>query len=354
LRFAAALYALTVAVGLSVNAARRGPAGWSHVFDLSGHGSFEASREYLPALTSLTHGTAFYIRHFARLLPYLPTHVKGNPPGPVVVMHLLGITTAGRLTAACILAGGLTAPCAYALGRSLGGERRGRAAGMLTAFSPAVILFGVTSVDYVFAAIATAIAWLLVSGDRRARAAGCALAAVGSFGSWLLLAIPAWAALVVIQRRGWRAGLRLAAGAGAAIALVTLALVVAVGYDPIAILRALGRAYAGGAAAHRPYEFWVAGSPVAWLVMAGPAVAWLAVAAVSDRDPAAVALAVIVVFSAVVGVTKAETERIWLPFVPLACAAAAARPLPLGRLRLILLTLAAQAVAVEVLFGTVW
>jgi len=53
LNFAVLLYATSLAVGLAVNAARRGPAGWSHVFDLSGHGSFEASREYLPALAQL-------------------------------------------------------------------------------------------------------------------------------------------------------------------------------------------------------------------------------------------------------------------------------------------------------------
>ena len=38
---------------------------------------------------------------------------------------------------------------------------------------------------------------------------------------------------------------------------------------------------------------------------------------------AAVALAVVVVVAAVAGFTKAETERIWLFLVPLACVAAA-------------------------------
>ena len=56
--------------------------------------------------------------------------------------------------------------------------------------------------------------------------------------------------------------------------------------------------------------------------------------------------------SAVGGFTKAETERIWLPFVPLACVAAAA--LPIRRLSSVLLALGAQALAVELLFNTVW
>jgi len=51
--------------------------------------------------------------------------------------------------------------------------------------------------------------------------------------------------------------------------------------------------------------------------------------------------------------TKAETERIWLPFVPLACVAAAA-VLPARRLKPVLWMLAAQALAVQLLFDTVW
>lgn len=350
--FAAATYVLALAVGLSVNAARRGTAGWSHVFDLSGHGSFEASREYLPALVQLRGGVAHYVGHFAQLLPYLPTHTKGNPPGPVVVMHLLGIDTAGRLAAVCIVLGALCAPLAYALGRTLGDERRGRVAALLTVFSPALVLFGVTSVDVVFAALGAATAWLLVSPGRRLPAAGCALAALGSFTSWLLLAIPAWAVLVVAIRRGWRPAAALAVACAATVLAFTGALAVWLGYDPVATLRELGRAYRTGAAAHRPYAFWLLGSPVAWLVMLGLPIAWIALRAIARRDPAAVSLATLVTVAAALGVTKAETERIWLPFVPLACVAAAA--VPIRRLRLVLAVLVAQALLVEVLFGTVW
>jgi methylthioxylose transferase len=350
--FAGVAYVAALALGLAVNAARRGPSGWSHVFDLSGHGSFEASREYLPALTMLRHGVGSYIRHFAQLLPYLPTHTKGNPPGPVIAMHLLGITTAGRLSAACVLVGALCAPLTYALGRTLGTDRRGRVAAALALFSPSLVLFGVTSVDYVFAALATGTAWLLVSPGTGARIGGCALVAVGSFCSWLLLAIPVWAVLVVAQRRGWRAGLTLGAGAGAAVLVFTLALAALAGYDPVAILRAVARAYRGGAASQRPYVFWLFGSPVAWLVMLGLPTAWIALRSLANRDSAAVALAAVIAVSAVAGFTKAETERIWLAFVPLACVAAAT--VPIRRLRPLLLALAVQALAVEVLFGTVW
>jgi hypothetical protein len=55
--FATLAYLATIALGLAVNAARRGPGGWSHVFALNGTGSFEASREYLPALAELRVGS---------------------------------------------------------------------------------------------------------------------------------------------------------------------------------------------------------------------------------------------------------------------------------------------------------
>ena len=59
------------------------------------------------------------------------------------------------------------------------------------------------------------------------------------------------------------------------------------------------------------------------------------------------------VVAAVVGFTKAETERIWLFLVPLACVAAAPQ-LPTRRLTAVLRALGAQALAVELLFQTIW
>ena len=53
------------------------------------------------------------------------------------------------------------------------------------------------------------------------------------------------------------------------------------------------------------------------------------------------------------GYTKAETERIWLFMVPLACLSAA-QSQSAGRLRLVLVLLGLQALAVELLFNTIW
>ena len=80
-------------------------------------------------------------------------------------------------------------------------------------------------------------------------------------------------------------------------------------------------------------------------------VGWLR--ATERGQDAALALAGVIVVAAVAGFTKAEVERIWLPFAPLACVAAA--PLLAGpRLRPALALLAVQALGWQLLFATIW
>jgi methylthioxylose transferase len=350
--FVAAVYALTLILALSLNLAHDGPRGWWSVFAGGPSGSRESAYEYLPGLHVLSRGVAYYIAHFTQLLRYLPLHAQGNPPGPLVALHWLGVTTPGALAALCIALGALTAPLAYDLGRSVGGESRGRTAALLTAFTPSLMLFGVTSADYAFAALGMCTACLLVRRSMSVLAIGCVVAALASFFSWLLLAIPAWAVLLVLLRDGRRRALICAGGCAIAITAFNVGLFAVLGYDPLAALRATGAVYAHVSSA-RPYAFWVFGSPVAWGVMVGVPTAWFALRAVATSDPAAVALCIVIIVSAVLGFTKAETERIWLPFAPLACVAAAAAipPRAVGRA---LPLLALQALAVELLFITIW
>src|SRR5262245_18684051 len=123
----------------------------------------------------------------------MPVNVAGHPPGPLLLVHTLGLTNAGALAALCIGGGALGAPLTYALGGTLGGEREARVAAVLYACSPLILLFGVTSFDYLYATCGVAAAWLLVGGRRAAGALALALAA---FMSWALLAVGAWAAIV--------------------------------------------------------------------------------------------------------------------------------------------------------------
>jgi hypothetical protein len=346
--FVIAVWGLALGLGLALNVARLGTAGWSAVFDLRRGG--EAVNEYLPGLPAIGYGVRFYLDRFAELVPSLPVNVAGHPPGPLLLVHALGIRSAAGLAALCIGAGSLTAPLTYALALALQPERTARIAALLVAFSPVVLLDGVTSFDYVFAALGTGAAALLV---RRRALAGAVALAVATLFSWALLGVAAWAAVVVALRRGARAALGVAAVCAAATAGLAVAMAGIWGYDAIGTLRATAAVYDHSIASMRPYPYWAFGSVVAWGVMLGPPIAAAGLRGAVRRDAAALALAAVLAVAALGGFTKAETERIWLFLVPFACTAAA--PLLADRpLRRILALLVVQALLVQALFATVW
>jgi len=351
--FAAFAFGLSLALGLAVNLARDGVHGWYIVFDTSAHGSFEAANEYLPSLPALAaDGPRFFLDHFAELVPSLAVNASGHPPGLLLTMDALGLNTAQRLAAFCIGVGALAAPLAYVLGRGLLDERGGRVAALLTAFAPSVILDATVSPDAVYMTLGVACAALLVSRRRSLWLTGAVAVAIAGFFSWLLLGIPLWAAVIVGLRDGRRRAAWLLVSCAIAVLLFNGALALAVGYDAIGTLRATSAVYHRSLALSRPYLYWLFGSPTAWGVMLGIPTAVLALRGLAARHPTAIALAVIIVVSAVLGVTKAETERIWLPYVPLAAVAAAA--MAPRRLYPLLGALALQALIVEVLFDTIW
>jgi hypothetical protein len=348
--FAAACFALTLALRLALGAASRGTGGWSGVFDPAG---FEGPNEYLPALSALRYGPGFFLDRFAELVPALPVHAAGHPPGLLLAMHAFGITTPARLAALCIAGGALIAPLAYALARSLLDERGARIAGLLTATAPSVLLFGATSADALYAVLGLLAAWPLASRRLSARLAGAILLALASLFSWSLLALGAWAALLAWRRGG--AGDMLALGllCAAVLAAVHAALAALTGFDPVGAIRATEQVYRFGIASERPYWFWLPGSPAAFLLMLGLPVAWLALRALAAGGDAAIALFCVLAIAALAGFTKAEVERIWLFLAPLACIAAASA-LPRRGLRPVLALLGAQALAWELLWNTVW
>jgi hypothetical protein len=349
-----AVAAAALACALAVNAARTGMHGWDAIFDTGPRGSFEAKNEYLPGLPALSYGSRFFLDRFAELAPAVPVNVAGHPPGLLLFAHLTTLTTPARLAALCIGAAATCAPLTYALGRGLGqDERTARTAGLLAAAAPGLLLFGTTSADAVYAALGVAAAALLVRSSWRLRWAGAVVLAIAAFCSWALLAVGAFAVLVAWQREGWRSAAWLAVVCALPFLVLNAWLAAAYGYDPIGTLRATEAVYRRSLAQVRPYWFWVLGSPIAWMVCAGLPLSGGWIVAVRRRDPGAVALAAVVAIAAVLAFTKAETERIWLPFIPLVCAAAAT-VIPPRRLRLVLLALVSQALLTQLLFETVW
>ena len=350
---AGALLAGTLALRLVLAAGRGGTGAWDRVFDP--RRSFEAANEYLSGLPALSYGPHYFLDRFAELVPALPVHVAGHPPGLLLVAHALSLTTPARLAALCIGVGALSAPLSYGLARTLLDERAARITGLLMALAPGALLFGVTSADALYGTLGLLAAWPLASRAWTLRVLGALLLAVASLFSWSLLAVGAWAALLALRRDGWRPALALAAVCGAVLLVFHAAFAAATGFDPIATIRATGEVYRAGVASIRPYWYWVLGSPVGFLVVLGLPIAWFALRDLAEGSPEAVAIFAVLAIAAVAGFTKAETERIWLFFAPFVCLCAAralaSRPAPLTP---VLVALAAQAVLHELLFDTVW
>jgi methylthioxylose transferase len=347
--FAGVALGVGLVLRLALGASRDGTERWSAVFG----SDVEAANEYLPALVALDPGLVRFLDRFAEVALTLPIHPSAHPPGVLVTMHWLGIDGAGGAAALAILGGALTVPLAYVLARQLLDERRARVAALLVMLAPSTLLYGATSFDALFAALGTLAAALLVSRRRIARAVGGPALAIGSFFSFALLGVGAWAVFVAAKRRSVRQALHLAAWCAVAVSASYLLLYAATGFDPVGAVRAAADAYAVGISGARPLAFWLFGSPVAFLVAMGLPLAWYALRALGQGDTAAVALAVVVVIAVLLGFTKGETERIWLFMVPLA-AVAAASVIPLDRLRPVLGALAVQALAVELLLWTIW
>jgi hypothetical protein len=381
------LWALGLALvsRLALNTVRLGPAGWTDMFA----GSPEAQNEYLPALPATQDGLGLFLDRFAEWLPALPVHAAGHPPGLITTMVALGIDDAAGLSALIIGVGVLTAPLTYWVSRELADEGAARLATVLWIFAPSALLYGATAADALFATLGMAAATVLVlrppageageAGRRRAaresgparaagkRAAGgaahalrrlalpvgAALLAVASFFAWSLLGMAAWAAFVVWGRDGLRRAIALGAVCAGALVAFYAGLWALTGYDAIGSLRRVEEVYRFSVASVRPYAFWLFGSPTAFLIGAGLPVLWFAALAVQRRHRGAVAIAWVIVIASVAGFTKAETERIWLSFLPLACLAAAT-VMPRRWVAPALAVMVAQAYLTQMFVYTVW
>ena len=349
-QFAGAALILGLALRPALAAAREGVTGWYADYDVP---NFEAASEYMPALPAFEFGLRFFLDTFAEIGTSLPVNAVGHPPGLLVVLHVLRIESAEAMAAFTILGGALSVPLAYLLARRLLDETRARTAALLYLFAPSAMLYGATSADALYATLALLATLPLVDRRRSRQATGAAAHALASFFSYANLAVGAWAAIVVARRDGTARAVRLAALCAAALVAFYGALHMATGYDPVGALTSAESVYREGVASGRPYAFWLAGAPVAFLVALGLPTAWYALRSAGAGNPPAVAVLAVLGVAAVLGFTKAETERIYLFIVPLACVAAAAS-LPPRRLQLVLAALAAQALAAELLLETIW
>jgi hypothetical protein len=265
--------------------------------------------------------------------PDLPGHLRAHPPGLLLVLRSLesvGAQGTGWQLALVLVAGAASAVAAVVALRAVAGEGPARAAAPFVAIVPAAV-FG-TNADVVFGAAGlVAVALGVVATARSGRradalavAGGAAFAAalLGSYGVALLGVAVAVAAGAT---RAWRVLALWCGAAGACLAAVGLAW----GFWWPAGLWQTHDEYRHSLARSRGYAYWLLGNPAVFAVLIGPAVVvgltrlrgrpWVVV----GGGLAAVAVA------ALSGMSSAETERIWQPFVPLVALGAAG--LALGR-----------------------
>lgn len=348
--FAGSALALGLALRLGFGVAGDGPSG---LWEVYAGPSFEAANEYLPALPALDFGLRFFLDTFAEVGTSLTVNAIGHPPGLLSLLHVLGIRSGPSMAVLTIGVGAASVPLTYLLGRSLLEEREARVATLLYALAPSAILFGATSADALYTTLGLLAALGLLATRGRMRVLGPATFAVASFFSWANLGLGVLAAVVKARREGPRASLALAIACGGALVAGYAALHLATGYDPFGALAATETVYHEGIASTRPYAFWILGSPVAFLVALGLPTAWLALRALGEGDAVALGLFSVLVTAAVLGFTKAETERIYLFLVPFACLAAA-RLVPRRALPAVLAALVVQALASELALETIW
>ena len=335
---------------LALAGARAGTDGWFQMFGSDP----EAANEYLPALPALKLGVPTFLDRFAELAPSLPIHPSAHPPGLLLLLDLLGIDTAEGMATLVIAAGLAAIPLTYLAARRLDLEEgRARIAALLLAFSPGAMIYGVASADSLFMTLGIGAVALLVADGPLARIGGAIALAVASFFSWALLAVGAFATLVVLIRDGLWEAIRVGLICAAGLLVLYGILFGLYGYDPIGVFRAAKEAYELGISNARPFAYWLFGSPVAFFVATGLPIAWYFLRSLGRGTAPALALAAVIAISALGGFSKAENERIWLFMAPLACIAAA-YVVPRERMAPVLGVLAAEAIAIELLMSTVW
>ena len=293
------------------------------------------------------------------------THVGAHPPGTFLVFLLLdriGLGGGGPAGLLVILVGSSAGVAVAVTARALGAEATARAAVPYLVLFPGAVWVGV-SADGMFAAVlAWGVALLALGATAEGRRADVAAAGGGlllggalymSYGLVLGLLLPL---VVIVRTRRWRAGLIAAVGVVAVAAAFTSAgFWWLTGYHDLRII------YAASAARFRPYEYFVWADLAAFACAVGPAVvAGLRrlgrslVGSGAEWATAALVLAAVAAVAAadISGLSKAEVERIWLPFgiwMVLACAL-----LPARHARGWLLAQAVLALAVNSLLLTVW
>ncbi|MFF3487979.1 hypothetical protein ACFYXC_32545 [Streptomyces sp. NPDC002701] len=290
--------------------------------------------EYLQVIDrfdDIPHTLRDFTRHILIGSPeHWPAHVAGHPPGATLTFVLLdriGLGGGAWAGVFVIVVGATTAAAVLVTVRTLTSEDLARRAAPFLVLAPAAVWTG-TSADGYFAAVAAwAVAFLaLAVTDHRPRATGFAAGLLFGLTGYLsygltLFAVMAAAVLLLGFRR-----LPVLPYVLAGLAVVPAAFTLA-GFNWWEAYHLLVERYHQGAGGFRPYGYWVWANLACTVLVVGPAtvaglrrtgaslVRWCSSGAAERRLGLLLCAALLMLLTAdLSGMSKAETERIWLPF----------------------------------------
>lgn len=262
-----------------------------------------------------------------------PAHVAGHPPAAPLTFVLLdrvGLRGGGWAGVWCIAIGATACVAVLVAVRALAGESLARRAAPFLVLAPAAVWMGASADAYFAAVAAWAVALLALAIRGRslwwAAAAGLSFGLTCYLSYGLTLVALIGAAVLLLGRRSVRERPVLLAALVAGLAVVPMAFTLA-GFDWWEAYHLLVRRYYQGVGGIRPYGYWVWANLACTVLITGLATAagLRRTGAVLVRrrtePPGHVTLAVLVsaallalLVADLSGMSKAETERIWLPF----------------------------------------
>ncbi len=314
--------------------------GWHHGIAgrLAGDDSYVPTASHAGSVRTLL--ATFTSHIIAREPGSWPTDVAGHPPGALLVfvaLHRIGLGGGGPAGVACIVVGAIAPVCVAITLRSLGGtDTMARAALPFLVLFPGAVWVG-TSGDGLFMGVAAAaVALISLPGWWRA-AIGGVLLGYTLYLSYGLVLFGLVALVAIWLKPGERLRSLIAAAIGFA---VVAAGFTAAGFWWLTGYHLVVRRYYQGWGAERPYAYWIWADLACLVACVGP-VLWPVLRRFFARVPSALTradlpvrpvvllplLALVGVLAAdVSGLSKAEVERIWLPFAIWLVAAAALLP----------------------------
>jgi hypothetical protein len=316
--------------------------GWQRGFA----GRLTTRDEYLSQVPTVTDIPAAVRTFSSRIVDHQPnswvTHVSGHPPGALLTfvwldrIGLHGGAWAGLL---CLLAGSSAAAAVVVAVRALADEQTARRAAPFVAVAPTATWVAVSADGYFAGVAAWGLALLAVAVRRPVRFPALVAAGAGLLLGWsvflsyglMLLGLPALA--VLVSASDWRAVLRAVGPAALAALAVAVAFAVAGFYwfDGYTLVQ---QRYWQGIAKDRPFRYW-GWANLACVVCAIGLGSVAGISRVFDRSAfrrrSGFHLVVLAMLAAVACadlsmLSKAEVERIWLPFTIWLTAAPALLP----------------------------